>query len=96
MLISKFFVLIFGLVLNLSHLQQIIGVNPAYALLFLKNKISIYECLFLIVIFSFLIYQSFVGGFIITDYLQIIIDLSLGFMILTWSDQQKTKLLKEH
>ena len=46
--------------------------------------------------FSFLIYQSFVGGFIITDYLQIIIDLSLGFMILTWSDQQKTKLLKEH
>ena len=94
MLISKFFVLIFGLVLNLSHLQQIIGVNPAYALLFLKNKISIYECLFLIVIFSFLIYQSFVGGFIITDYLQIIIDLSLGFMIFNLVRSTKKEIIE--
>ena len=94
MLISKFFVLIFGLVLNLSHLQQIIGVNPAYALLFLKNKISIYECLFLIVIFSFLIYQSFVGGFIITDYLQIIIDLSLGFMIFNLVRSTKNEIIE--
>lgn len=80
-LISKFLVLVIGLVINLSHLQQIIGINPAYALLFLKNRISIYECLFLFLIFLFLIFQSFTGGYIIIDYIQLIIDLLLGFMI---------------
>ena len=94
MLISKFLVLVTGLVVNLSHIQQIIGINPAYALLFLKNKISIYECLFLLIIFSFFIFQSFSGGFIIIDYLQIIIDLSLGFMIFNMIRSTKNEIIE--
>jgi hypothetical protein len=94
MLISKFLVLVTGIVVNLSHIQQIIGINPAYALLFLKNKISIYECLFLSIVFSFFIFQSFSGGFIIIDYLQIIIDLSLGFMIFNMIRSTKNEIIE--
>ena len=81
MQLYKFSILCAGLIFNLASLQQIIGINPSYIILLLKNSIKIREIILLSVVCFFLAYQTFIENYIIINYLQILLDIALGFLI---------------
>ena len=81
MRINKFAVICAGLIFNLASLQQLIGIHPSYIILFFKRNIKVYEIFFITLIFFSLTSQAFINGGIVINYLQIIFDIVLAFMI---------------
>ena len=95
MKIYKFSILCAGLIFNFANLQQIIGINPSYIILLLKNSIKIREIIILTIICFFLVYQTFVENYIIINYLQILLDIALGFLIYSMIALTKNQITLE-
>ena len=81
MKVHKFALLCISLIFNLASLQQLIGISPSYIVLFLKRNIKFYEIIFISLLCFAFNYQALTENSIIINYLQLVFDLLLAYLI---------------
>jgi hypothetical protein len=81
MKVHKFALLCISLIFNLASLQQLIGISPSYIVLFLKRNIKFYEIIFISLLCFAFYYQAFTENSVIINYLQLVFDLLLAYLI---------------